>query len=564
MVRPRSAALDLVLLHTNDVHARVEETNKRSGKCTADSGSCFAGVARRATMIKKIRASETNVLLLDAGGQFQGTVWFNYYKGAGVAHFMNNLSYDAMAFGNHEFDKGLDGLMKPFLQDIKFAVLSANIKTDNTLAATFGTSYSPYKIFTFGKEKVGVVGYTTEETPALSKPGPHLVFEDEVKALQVQVDKLQTLGVNKIIALGHSGFTMDYHYVRELKEIDLRCNCSVLCGHTSAFKYLGSPPSSEVPDGPYPFIVKSEDGRDVPVVQAYAFGKYLGFLKVSFDEAGNVVTSKGNPILLDGSVKQDPVVLAEVEQWKKALANFSSQVVGKTLVYLNGSFEECRFRECNLGNLICDAMVQHNIRTTDEHHWSHVSACFMNAGGIRSSIDERKQNGSISLECLSPVMPFEETVDLVQLNGSTLKKVFEHSVRRYGQGTGEFLQVSGFHVEFDMSKDPQQRVRTLTVLCTDCGVPRYEPVQDEKVYTVVMPSFMANGGDGYSMIEEERLKYDTGELDISVVANYITERKAVFPGVEVRIMFTSAAAGLQGRTSSLVLLGIIWTLCCNI
>lgn len=92
-----SAAWDLVLLHTNDVHARVEETSEHSGKCGGGGGGgCFAGVARRATMIQRIRNSISNVLLLDAGDQFQGTVWFNYYKGAEAAHFMNKLGYDAM------------------------------------------------------------------------------------------------------------------------------------------------------------------------------------------------------------------------------------------------------------------------------------------------------------------------------------------------------------------------------------------------------------------------------------------------------------------------------------
>lgn len=87
-------AWDLTLLHTNDVHARVEETNIDSGKCT--KGSCFAGVARRFSKIKEIRSRERNVMLLDAGDQFQGTVWFNFYKGAEAAHFMNKLGYDAM------------------------------------------------------------------------------------------------------------------------------------------------------------------------------------------------------------------------------------------------------------------------------------------------------------------------------------------------------------------------------------------------------------------------------------------------------------------------------------
>lgn len=85
---------DLTLLHTNDVHARVEETSKDSGKCTKPP--CYGGVARRQTKISEIRKSDKNVLLLDGGDQFQGTVWFNFYKGAEAAHFMNKLGYDAM------------------------------------------------------------------------------------------------------------------------------------------------------------------------------------------------------------------------------------------------------------------------------------------------------------------------------------------------------------------------------------------------------------------------------------------------------------------------------------
>lgn len=84
-------------------------------------------------------------------------------------------------FGNHEFDNGVEGLMKPFLEQIKCPILSANIKPDHTLNATFGITYLPYKIFTIGREKVGVVGYTTQETPALSKPGKWLLWANVKK-----------------------------------------------------------------------------------------------------------------------------------------------------------------------------------------------------------------------------------------------------------------------------------------------------------------------------------------------------------------------------------------------
>ena len=93
------SCFELTILHTNDVHARIEETNKYGGPCThADSiaKKCFGGVARRQTAIKDIRATHRNVLLLDAGDQFQGTVWFTIYKGLATAFFMNKLGYDAM------------------------------------------------------------------------------------------------------------------------------------------------------------------------------------------------------------------------------------------------------------------------------------------------------------------------------------------------------------------------------------------------------------------------------------------------------------------------------------
>uniref|UniRef100_A0A8B9L991 5'-nucleotidase n=1 Tax=Astyanax mexicanus TaxID=7994 RepID=A0A8B9L991_ASTMX len=228
-----AADWELALLHTNDVHARVEETNKDSGKCTKPP--CFAGVARRFTKIRELRSRETNSLLLDAGDQFQGTVWFNLYKGAEAAHFMNKLGYDAMALGNHEFDNGVDGLIKPFLQDVNCTVLSANIQPDSTLAPTISGSYLAFKIFNFGSEKVGIVGYTSKETPALSLPGPHLIFEDEVTALQREVNKLTTLGVNKIIALGHSGFAVDQEIAKKVRGVDV-----VIGGHTNTFLYTGT------------------------------------------------------------------------------------------------------------------------------------------------------------------------------------------------------------------------------------------------------------------------------------------------------------------------------------
>ena len=92
-------SFNLTILHTNDVHARIEQTNTYGGRCSNDDAAknkCFGGVARRKTVIDKIRKEDKNVLLLDGGDQFQGTLWFNVYKGKEARMFMNELGYNAM------------------------------------------------------------------------------------------------------------------------------------------------------------------------------------------------------------------------------------------------------------------------------------------------------------------------------------------------------------------------------------------------------------------------------------------------------------------------------------
>ncbi|KAG3289873.1 5'-nucleotidase ecto [Ictidomys tridecemlineatus] len=462
---------------------------------------------------------------------------------------MNALRYDAMALGNHEFDNGVEGLMNPLLKEVNFPILSANIKAKGPLASQIAGLYLPYKILSVGGESVGIVGYTSKETPFLSNPGANLVFEDEIAALQPEVDKLKTLNVNKIIALGHSGFEMDKLIAQKVKGVDV-----VVGGHSNTFLYTGTAPCTEVPVGKYPFIVTSDDGRKVPVVQAYAFGKYLGYLKVEFDEKGDVITSHGNPILLNSSIPEDASIKADINKWRIKLDNYSTQELGRTIVYLDGSTQSCRRKECNMGNLICDAMINNNLRHPDEMFWNHVSMCILNGGGIRSPIDEQN-NGTITWENLAAVLPFGGTFDLVQLKGSTLKKAFEHSVYRYGQSTGEFLQVGGIHVVYDLSRKPGDRVVQLDVLCTKCRVPSYEPLKMDEVYKVTLPNYLANGGDGFQMIKDELLKHDSGDQDINVVSQYILKMKVIYPAVEGRIKF-SAGSHCHG-SSSLIFLSFL-------
>ncbi len=119
----------LTILHTNDVHAHIEQFDSSGGECSEDAaaaGECFGGVSRRATKINEVMSSGDNVILVDAGDEFQGSLFFTQYKGAATAELMDMLGYQAMAVGNHEFDDG-PATLGEFIDSVPFPVLSANI-----------------------------------------------------------------------------------------------------------------------------------------------------------------------------------------------------------------------------------------------------------------------------------------------------------------------------------------------------------------------------------------------------------------------------------------------------
>ena len=196
-----------------------------------------------------------------------------------------------MALGNHEFDDGIDGLI-PFIKNTKpLPVLSCNIDatTEPELQNVLGKS----TILTVGNEKIGIIGYTTPDTAFLVRNVSTLKFNDEIIAIKNQVNQLKNQGVKILIALGHSGYSKDLEIARNIPELDV-----VVGGHTNTFLYTGPNPSNEEALDPYPVVVNHTGNQKTLVVQAFAFGKYLGYLNVDFDDGGNVKSYSGNPILL--------------------------------------------------------------------------------------------------------------------------------------------------------------------------------------------------------------------------------------------------------------------------
>lgn len=295
------------------------------------------------------------MLYLSGGDYYQGTVWYTIHKWRIVSELVNILNHTALALGNHEFDDNIAGLI-PFVDSATFPIVDSNINAvdepDFLARQRNGKIEKSVVVTAENGAKIGIIGFTTEETTSISNPG-RLQFLNVVQSVNEEANRLYNEeGVKILIALGHGGFDVDQEIAAGVPLID-----AVVGGHTNTFLYTGTPPSIEKPLGEYPFIVTQESGRKVPVVQAYAFGKYLGYLNLTFDKNGEVTRASGNPILLDGSIPQDEALLARVNEWGKNVTELTKREVGKTRVFLNGKSEECRLRECNLGNFIADAMV---------------------------------------------------------------------------------------------------------------------------------------------------------------------------------------------------------------
>ncbi|KFB42145.1 AGAP003629-PA-like protein [Anopheles sinensis] len=529
---PKAAGLELIVLHNNDMHARFEQTGAYSNDCQPSdvaSNRCYGGFARVAHKVREYRATEASgglpVLYLNAGDTYTGTPWFAVFKDNITTAFLNMLKPDAISLGNHEFDLGVDGLV-PFLNEVDFPVLVANLDLSSTPTMQNTKSLRRSIVFTKSGVQIGVIGYLTPETKQLT-PVNTVEFMDEIEAINKEAATLKEQGVNIIIALGHSGLERDKEIAAGCPEVDL-----VIGGHSHTFLYSGPAPDVDEPAAPYPVMVKNAAGKEVPVVQAYAYTKYLGYLHLQFDAEGNLVELDGSPILLNGTVQRDSDVLQLLEVYRPGILELDEQI-GHTNVFLDSS--RCRFEECNIGNMIADSLVIIHAATrtnADDGNWTDAAIGFVQGGGIRASLNA----GTITKKDLKTVLPFGNGMVLTELSGAKLRQMLEHSVYRYDgvSGYGEFLQMAGVHVVYDLSRPPLERVVDVEVRCARCNVPTYGPLQDDAQYRVLVSQFLYEGGDGYTMFadsEREQLAY--GEYEIT--EEYLKRYSPIYPAIEWRI-----------------------------
>jgi 5'-nucleotidase / UDP-sugar diphosphatase len=494
LVSAQDGGYELALLHSSTV-----VDNHRIG----DDG--IGGTARAATLISQSREAHPNVLLFDMGDRF-----INPYYYARNAEILNELGYNAMTLGNHEFNGGNVGLLN-FLEALDFPILAANI--DFSASPILQERINPYVILEVNGEQIGVIGLAEEATPALSSPGPELIFlDDEVAVTQTYVDELSGLGINKIILLAHREAAENVVLASSLDGVDVILGGSddVLLSNTveeAAF--------------PYPIESLSLSGAPVLVVQTPERNLYLGELLVQFDEAGVLSSWSGDNILLDESIAEDEEFATLLEELYTADAADATEVGSSETLLFGG--DPCREEECTLGNLITDAI----------RDYGGTQLAVYNAGGIRASIDV----GPISDLQLIQVLPFGNLLSTMELRGQDIVVMLEHAVSLGGdstvRGSGRFLQVSGMRYSWDPSRPVGNRIEAIDILNEDGS---FTPIDVNAIYSLTTNDFIRNGGDEFSMLAENAIDpFDFGPPVDQVLLDYVAANSPVAPMIEGRI-----------------------------
>ena len=261
-----TAVTRLTILHTNDTHSRIDPFPMDGGR-----NQGMGGVAQRARLIEQIRMKEEHVLLLDAGDIFQGTPYFNLYKGEPEIKAMTSMAYDATTIGNHDFDAGLENLANQLTRHAKFPMLISNYDFSGT---PMEFNYEPYKIFKKGKLKIGVFGVGIEMKGLVPDTlfGQTRYIEPVQKANEVAEKLKKDKNCDLVVCLSHLGYqykdnkVSDEVLAKESGNIDL-----IIGGHTHTFLDA-------------PVVYKNKKGQDVIVNQVGFAGIILGRLDFEFSK----------------------------------------------------------------------------------------------------------------------------------------------------------------------------------------------------------------------------------------------------------------------------------------
>ena len=496
----------LTVLHTNDHHGRFWKNSDGE-----------YGLAARKTLVDAVRAEVLAAggytLLLDGGDINTGVPESDTQDAEPDFKGMKLLGYDAMALGNHEFDKPLPVLAKQ-MQWAGFPMMSANIYKDGQRL------YKSHEIFDRGGLKIAVLGLTTDDTKKMTDPANTVGLEfrtpaDEAAKLVPELRKQ----AHVVIAATHMGHYTDgksgvnapgdVEMARQVKGIDI-----IIGGHSQnpvcMLEQLGA---STRNDAYVPGRACAPDRQNGTwIVQAHEWGKYVGradfeytngefklvkyaLLPVNLKRTVKGADGKDSKQTYTTEVNEDPAMLALLQPFQNKGRAELDKVVGQSDGELDGNRDNIRKQPTNMGVFIATVMMQK----------AGADLAIMNAGGVRDSMPA----GSLTYKDVIKVQPFGNMLAHVTLTGSELM-TYLNAAAKMTAGSGAFAHFAGINLVIE---------RGAITLATIKG----QAIDPAKSYRLALNSFQANGGDGYPKLTSHPGYINTGFVDADVMREYLSK-----------------------------------------
>ena len=503
-------SIEAVIIHTNDVHGRILE----------EKG--VIGDAKAAAVIEEERSKVENTIVVDAGDAFQGLPISNSTKGEDRANIMNQVGYDAMAVGNHEFDFGMDQAIK-YKETLNFPLLSANTYVNG--ARVFEASTIVDKTPTVVGDEFVVIGVTTPETATKTHPKniEGVTFADPITEVNKVIDEVEARALadnrvyNNYIILAHLG-------VDATTPVEWRG--STLAEALSQNSKLAGKRVIVI-DGHSHTVQSATYGDNVTYNQTGSYLNNIGKVTLKSEQL------LGEASLISAadtaSVTPDALITELVNEIKVKYEGENAQVViENNPVELNGERSNVRVRETNLGNAVTDAIYAYG----QTGFSNKTSLAVTNGGGLRATIakDQPVTKGDIIA-----VLPFGNIISQITVTGQQIQDMFTKSLSSALQtdketgkfildengaplfeASGGFLQISGATVFYDPTLPVKERVLLIGILNPETG--EYDDLDLEKTYYLATNDFLAAGGDGYTMLGGAR---EEGPSMDSVFADYL-------------------------------------------
>lgn len=503
---PPSAPVKLTVLHTNDHHGRFWRNNDGE-----------YGLAARKTLVDRVRAEVAaqggHTLLLDGGDVNTGVPESDTQDAEPDFKGMKALGYDAMALGNHEFDKPLPVLAKQ-MQWAGFPMLSANIYKDGQRL------YKPYEVFERGGLKIAVLGLTTDDTRKMVDPANIAGVEFRAPAQEAAKLLPELKGkAHVVIAATHMGHYPDgqrgvnapgdVEMARAVQGLDL-----IVGGHSqNPVCMLEQNGASRRNEAYVPGSACQPDRQNGTwIVQAHEWGKYVGradfvyangelklerytLLPVNLKKTVKGADGKDMKQPYTEAIAEDASMLALLQPYQDKGRAALDVVVGESDGLLNGKREDVRAKPTNLGVFIASVMRQK----------AKADVGIMNSGGVRDSLPA----GKLTYKDVLKVQPFGNMLAVVEFSGAELK-AYLAAAAKMSAGSGAFPQFSGVRLVIEKG----------VVTSALVGGKEIDP---QGTYRLALNNFQANGGDGYPKLSNHPGYVNTGFVDADVMREYLSK-----------------------------------------